>query len=71
MTTLRCVPCLNSDSMATARRRELAMSREVAAALGRSAVKAAHVGFYLTQTGETVVARNHLQRSLLPHRVCH
>lgn len=61
MPTLRFAPCLDSEPMATARRRALNLSREVAAALGRSAVEAAHAGFYLTQTGEAVAWRDAVQ----------
>ncbi|MGH7844721.1 MAG: TIGR02452 family protein [Candidatus Binatia bacterium] len=40
--------------MATARRRELNIPRDVAAQLGRSAVEAAVNGYYFTKTGEKV-----------------
>src|SRR5262245_54324925 len=48
------VPCLDSAEMAAARRRELDISRDVAAALGRSAVEAAVSGFYFNKAGEKV-----------------
>lgn len=54
-------PCLDSDAMATARRRELALSREVAAVLGRSAVEAAQVGFYTDPSGQTIAWRDAVQ----------
>jgi len=47
--------------MAQARQQELQIRSDVAAALGRSAVKAAHEGFYLTKTGQAVVWRDAVQ----------
>jgi Uncharacterized protein conserved in bacteria (DUF2263) len=44
--------------MAEARRQELQIRRDIAAALGRSAVKAAQEGFYLTKAGQAVVWRD-------------
>lgn len=51
---LHLLPCRDSAEMAAARRRELDIRREVAAELGRSAVEAAHQGFYLTEDGRRV-----------------
>jgi hypothetical protein len=53
-TGLRILPCLNSSEMASARRRELDIPRDVAAELGRSAVEAAKNGYYLNSTVEKV-----------------
>lgn len=57
MRHLQTLPCLDSDEMAEARRRDLSISRAVAAALGRSAVEAARKGFYVDETGREVVWR--------------
>ena len=48
------LPCLDSDELATARRQELDIPRELAAALGRSAVDAARKGHYVTRNGQRV-----------------
>ena len=48
------LPCLDSEEMAADRRRELDIPRDVAAALGRSAVEAGVTGYYLTRAGEKV-----------------
>ncbi len=61
MSSLRILPCLDSEQMAAARQRELNIPRGVAAALGRSAVEAARAGFYVTKTGENVVWRDAVQ----------
>lgn len=53
-TNLHSLPCLDSEEMAEARRRELDIPRNFAAALGRSAMEAAENGYYLTETGEKV-----------------
>ena len=58
MSTLRILRCLDSVQMAASRRRELDIPRDVAAALGRSAVNAAHNGRYVTKAGQEVVWRN-------------
>jgi uncharacterized protein (TIGR02452 family) len=52
--TLHILPCLDSEEQAEERRRELSIPREIAAALGRSAVKAARDGFYETSDGHRV-----------------
>jgi uncharacterized protein (TIGR02452 family) len=51
---LHLLPCLDSEQMALSRRRELNISRDDAAALGRSAVKAALRGFYVTLAGQKI-----------------
>lgn len=51
---LSVLPCLDSVEMSAARQRELDIPREVAAALGRSAVEAAISGFYFNKAGEKV-----------------
>lgn len=48
------LPCLDSPEMAYARRRELDISRDIAAALGRSAVEASINGFYVNKAGGKV-----------------
>ena len=58
MSTLHILPCLDSAPMATARRLELDIPRDVAAALGQSAVMAARNGFYVTKAGQEVVWRD-------------
>src|SRR5215475_13133630 len=51
---LRVLPFLDSAEMAAARRRELDIPRDVAAALGRSAVEVGVTGYYFTRAGEKV-----------------
>jgi uncharacterized protein (TIGR02452 family) len=51
---IRTLPCLDTEELAAARRRELDIPRYVAAALGRSAVEAATKGHYLNRAGEKV-----------------
>lgn len=51
---LKILPCLDSPDLGEARRRELTIPREVAAALGRSAVEAAERGHYHLASGRTV-----------------
>lgn len=48
------LPCLDSDEMAKSRRQELDIPRNIAAALGRSAVEAAANGYYVYGTGKKV-----------------
>jgi uncharacterized protein (TIGR02452 family) len=55
------LPCLYSGQMALSRRRELDVPREVAAALGRSAVEAARDGSYSTRDGRRVVWQEAVQ----------
>jgi uncharacterized protein (TIGR02452 family) len=54
MSKLHMLPCLDSEQMAASRRQELSIPRELAAALGRSAVEAARESFYLTEAGHQV-----------------
>ncbi len=51
---LKILPCLGSEEMAMARKRELDISRSVAAELGRSAVEAVEKGYYVCQGGKKV-----------------
>jgi uncharacterized protein (TIGR02452 family) len=53
--TLVILPCLDSAEMAAARKAELDILRNTAAALGRSAVQAARDGFYVTRDGQKVI----------------
>ncbi len=48
------LPCLDSDEMAAQRRRELCISRELAAHLGRTALQAIKNGYYITDSGDRV-----------------
>lgn len=52
--TLKMLACLDSPDMAESRRHELNISRPRAAALGRSAVEAARLGYYLNNAGDRV-----------------
>lgn len=61
MSKLHLLPCLDSEQMAASRRQELTIPRDIAAALGRSAVEAAHAGHYLTKAGQKVVWRDAVQ----------
>jgi hypothetical protein len=54
MSALHILPCLDSEQMAACRRQQLNIKRDVAAALGHSAVQAERNGFYLTKDGEEV-----------------
>ena len=54
MVSMKVLPCLDSVEMAACRRRELDVPRDVAAGLGRSAVKAAREGFYFNKDGGKV-----------------
>ncbi|MDQ7005698.1 MAG: TIGR02452 family protein [Acidobacteriota bacterium] len=51
---LKVLPCLDSDGMAAARRRELDLSRDVAVELGRSAVEITGKGYYVCEGGRRV-----------------
>jgi len=51
---LKILPCLDSDEMAASRRQELDIPRNVAAALGRSAVEAVAQGYYIYGAGTKV-----------------
>lgn len=52
MINLRILPCLDSDELAANRRKELAIRPELARSLGRSAVEAIELGYYLTDDGK-------------------
>jgi hypothetical protein len=54
MSKLYILPCLDSEQMAASRRRELNIPRDVAAALGRSAVEAGREGCYVIKAGQKV-----------------
>ena len=51
---LKILPCLDSDEMAASRKRELWISRSVAAELGRTAIEAAATGSYTRADGKPV-----------------
>jgi len=51
---LTVLPCLDSPELAILRRQELDVPRSAAAALGRSAVEAAAVGYYFDRAGNKV-----------------
>src|SRR4030095_11277463 len=65
--------CLDSEQMAAARRQELNIPRDVAAALGRSALTASRNGFYITRKSQKVVWRYAVEaacaakQSIAPH----
>jgi uncharacterized protein (TIGR02452 family) len=61
MSKMCVLPCLDSKQMAASRQLELNIPRDVAAALGRSAVEAAREGFYITKTGQRVIWRDAVQ----------
>jgi len=54
MSRLRILPCLDSPELATARRAELDIPRERAAALGHSAVRAIREGHYRAEDGRDI-----------------
>ncbi len=60
-TKLLVLPCINSPEIAEARRDELDIRRDVAAALGRSALEASRNGQYVNAFGETVDWRASVQ----------
>ena len=68
MSTLHILPCLDSAQMAASRRQELDIPRDVAAALGRSAVNATRNGRYVTQAGHEVVWRDAVQAACTAKR---
>lgn len=68
MTSLRVLPCLDSDAMAEACRRDLDIAREVAAELGHSAVAASDRGSYTTSTGRVVDWRDAVARACVAKR---
>lgn len=61
MSKLHLLPCLDSEQMAACRRQELTIPKDVAAALGRSAVEVARAGLYVTKAGQEVVWRDAVQ----------
>ena len=52
MSNLRILQCLDSDELAENRRKELELQPELAESLGRSAVEAIELGYYLTDDGK-------------------
>ena len=68
MGKLHILPCLDSAQMAASRRQELSITRDVAAALGRSAVEAARSGLYVTEAGQEVVWRDAVQAACAAKR---
>jgi len=54
---LRVLPCLDSHELAERRRRELDLRPELAESLGRSAVEAIELGYYLTDHGKVSWSR--------------
>ena len=73
MSKLHILPFLDSAAMAVSRRQELDIPRDVAAALGRTAVEAARQGYYVTEDGRRVDWRDVVEAacaakvSLAPH----
>ncbi len=61
MNQLQVIPCLDSEELASARRKELSISREVAAELGKSAVELACSGVYTCGSGQSVSWREAVQ----------
>lgn len=55
MTAIRVLPCVDSDEMAAARKRELSLDRAKAVELGKTAVIATREGRYFTQQGRELV----------------
>jgi uncharacterized protein (TIGR02452 family) len=68
MSKLHILPCLDSEQMAVSRRQELNIPRDVAAALGRSAVEAAREGHYVTKAGTKVIWRDAVQAACAAKR---
>lgn len=54
MSSLIALPCLDSDELANARRRELDIPRNIAQKLGMTAVHAIQTGRYFTRSGDEV-----------------
>ncbi len=61
MSKIVALPCLDSEQMASARRRELDIRREDAAALGLSAVEATRAGYLVSEAGEKIVIQDAVQ----------
>ena len=55
---MKILPCLDSDTMAAERRRELAIPRHVARELGESALEAIRAGRYLRSDGAVTIWRD-------------
>ena len=68
MSCLRILPCRDSAEIAESRRRELAVPRHVAAALGFSAVDAARKGVYVTRAGDEVTWRDAVEAACAAKR---
>lgn len=68
MGELHLLPCLDSAEMAASRRKELDIPRDVAAALGRSAVEAAQDGVYVTSDGQEVAWHDAVRRAVAAKR---
>ena len=68
MNKLTVLPCLDSDEMAASRRSELDIPRQVAAALGRSAVEATALGRYVAEDGYEVIWNDAVQAAVLSKR---
>ena len=64
MKALRLIPCLDSDDIAEARRKELDIPRGIAAELGRTAVEAAREGAYVNGTGQRIFWRDAVQAAI-------
>jgi uncharacterized protein (TIGR02452 family) len=63
MSKLHLLPCLDSEHMALSRRRDLNIPRDVAAALGHSAVEAALSGSYVAEGGQEIDWRDAVQNA--------
>jgi uncharacterized protein (TIGR02452 family) len=61
MMMLKILPCLDSDDMAAARKRELDIPYDIAAELGQSAVEAAEQGYYKQPDGVHIDWLNFVQ----------
>ena len=68
MSKLHVLPCLDSEQTAASRQQELNIARDVAAALGRSAVQAAREGFYVINAGQQIVWRDEVQAACAAKR---
>jgi uncharacterized protein (TIGR02452 family) len=62
------LPCLDSEAMASSRRRELDIPRDVAVRLGRSAVEASRNGKYFAPSGEEISWRHAVETALSTRR---
>ena len=64
-TKLKCLPCWDSDEMAASRKQALDINQDVAAQLGKSAIEAARVGYYVSPAGEQVDWRSAVEGARL------